>query len=103
MATHTNAWKRIPIFGNEKNFTAKGANVVFIWIFLCHSPLIASVSCGSGTDEEQSEGGILRLIQIRFEAPSFETFSLRSQDKFMASILDLSRTGLLIFSRVFMC
>ena len=52
-------------------------------VFRCLTPLIVSVNCGSRGDEEQSEEGILRLIQIRFDYA-------RSR---LAGLLDLSRTG----------
>jgi hypothetical protein len=57
------------------------------------SPLIVFVGCGSGGDEEPSGGGILRLIQIRFDNVVFR----------LTRLLDLSPTGLLNLSRVFVC
>ena len=63
-----------------EKFTATGANSVFIGFFRCLSPLIASVNYGSREDEEQSGGGILRLIRIRLD-------DARSP---LAGLLDLS-------------
>ena len=55
------------------------------------SPLVVSVGCGSGGDEESRGGRVPRLIQIRGSS-EFAKVSLGSQDKFVSRILDLSRT-----------
>jgi hypothetical protein len=55
------------------------------------SPLVVSVGCGSGRDEESRGGRVPRLIQIRGSS-EFAKVSLGSQDKFVSRILDLSRT-----------
>src|SRR5262249_29500530 len=46
---------------------------------LLSSPLVVSVHCGSGRDEESSGEEVRRLIQIRLVTPSLAKIRLASQ------------------------